>query len=138
MYTKMNNSGVEDICYEQGHVERVLDEIKQNFDEYFLRFLDTTGGKGLSIEAIQGLQKKFGIEVQKKKKNRDLTENYKVIIHEAVDDFEKDRGDYEKIFRKSWLEDLDEDADVFKSKILRNECPIIRKTLANRRAKELD
>ena len=41
MYTKMNNSGVEDICYEQGHVERVLDEIKQNFDEYFLRFLDT-------------------------------------------------------------------------------------------------
>lgn len=138
MYTKMNNSGVEDICYEQGHVERVLDEIKQNFDGYFLRFLDTTGGKGLSIEAIQGLQKKFGIEVQKKKKNRDLTENYKVIIHEAVDDFEKDRGDYEKIFRKSWLEDLDEDADVFKSKILRNECPIIRKTLANRRAKELD
>lgn len=36
------------------------------------------------------------------------------------------------------LEDLVDDADYFKSKILKNECPIIRKTLANRRAKELD
>ena len=138
MYTKMDNSGVEDICYEQGHVERVLDAIKKNFDHYFIRFLDSSGGKGISIKDIQSLQKKFGIDAQKKKKNRDLTENYKAIIREAIDDFEKDRADYEKIFRQEWLEDLDEDADVFKSKTLRNECPIIRKTLANRRAKELD
>ena len=138
MYTRMDNSGVEDICYEQGHVETVLYAIKQNFDQYFMRFIDTTAGKGISIEAVQGLQKKLGIEVQKKKKNSDLAENYKTIIREAIDDFERDQVDYRRIFRQEWLEDLDEDADVFKSKTLRNECPIIRKTLANRRAKELD
>lgn len=138
MYTRMDNSGVEDICYEQGHVETVLYAIKQNFDQYFMRFIDTTAGKGISIEAVQGLQKKLGIEVQKKKKNSDLAENYKTIIREAIDDFERDQVDYQRIFRQEWLEDLDEDADVFKSKTLRNECPIIRKTLANRRAKELD
>ncbi len=138
MYTKMDNSGVEEICYEQEHVAKVLDAIKKNFEHHFTRFLDSTGGKGISLEAIQGLQKKFGVEVQQKKKNSDLAENYKTIIREAVDDFEKDREDYKKIFRQEWLEDLDEDADVFKSKTLRNECPIIRKTLANKRAKELD
>ncbi len=138
MYTRMDNSGVEDICYEQEHVEKVLASIKKNFDDHFIRFIESAGGRGLSLEEIQGLQKKFGIEIQQKRKNRDLTENYKTIIREAIDSFEKDRGDYEKIFRQSWLEDLDEDADVFKSKTLRNECPIIRKTLANKRAKELD
>lgn len=138
MYTRMDNSGVEDVCYEQEHVERVLAAIKKNFDDHFMRFLDSAGGKGFSLEDIQSLQKKFGIEIQKKKKHSDLTGNYKTIIREAIDSFEKDRKDYQKIFRQNWLEDLDEDADVFKSKNLRNECPIIRKTLANKRAKELD
>ncbi len=138
MYTRLENSGVEDICYEQEHVKKVLSAVRRNFDQYFNRFLDTTGGKSISIEDVQRLQNKLGIEVQKKRKTGDLAENYKTIIREAIDGFEKDREDYQKIFRKGWLEDLDEDADVFKSKTLRNECPIIRKTLANRRAKELD
>ncbi len=138
MYTRMDNSGVEDVCYEQNHVEKVLAAIKTNFDKHFMRFLDSSGGKGIAIEDVQSLQKKFGIEVQKKRKNTDLTKNFKTIIQEAIDDFERDREDYKKIFRANWLEDLDEDADVFKSKTLRNECPIIRKTLANKRAKELD
>ncbi len=138
MYTKMDNSGVEDVCYEQEHIDKVLAEIKKNFDEYFMRFLDSTGGKGVSLEDIQGLQKKFGIEVKLEKKNSDLANNYKTIIREAVDDFEKDRKDYKEIFKQEELKDLDEDADGFKSKTLRNECPIIRKTLANKRAKELD
>lgn len=138
MYTRMDNSGVEDICYEQEHVEKVLAVIKENFDDHFMRFLETTGGKGVSLESIQSLQRKFGIEVQQKKKHSNLTENYKEIIRDAIEEFEKDREDYKKIFRQSWLEDLDEDADFFKSKVLKNECPIIRKTLANKKAKELD
>ena len=80
MYTRMDNSGVEDVCYEQEHVERVLAAIRKNFDGHFMRFLDAAGGKGISLESIQGLQKKFGIEVQQKKRNRDLSKNYKIII----------------------------------------------------------
>lgn len=59
MYTRMDNSGVEDVCYEQEHVEKVLHAIKKNFDEHFNRFLDSTGGKGVSLESIQELQKSF-------------------------------------------------------------------------------
>lgn len=138
MYTGMDNSGVEDVCYEQHHIEKVLDSIRKNFDLYFIHFLDSLAGKGVSLSEIKELQQKLGIEVLNKKRNNDLSANYKNIIREAYDEFEKDCEDYKRIFRQEWLEDLDEDADVFKSKILRNECPIIRKTLANRRAKELD
>ena len=138
MYTRIDNSGVEDVCYEKNHVGMVLATLKKNFDQHFIRFLESTGGNGISLKDIQALQKKLGIDVQQKKKSHNLTENYKTIIREAIADFEKDRKDYLKIFRQNWLEDLDEDADVFKSKILRNECPIIRKTLANKKAKELD
>lgn len=97
----MDNSGVEDVCYEQAHVKRVLDVIKQNFDTYFLRFLDTTAGKGISLKDIQELQKKLGVEVRQQKKNNDLTANYKTIIRESIDDFEKDRKDYEDIFDRN-------------------------------------
>ena len=138
MYTKMDNSGVEDVCYEKEHIEKVMEVIRNNFDQYFMRFLDSTAGRGLSLEEIQRLQNKFKIGGQSNKKNKDLSENFKAIICEAIDDFEKDRGDYEKIFRKEWLEDSDDDAYSFKSKTLKNECPIIRKTLANKKAKELD
>ena len=54
-----------------------------------------------------------------------IAESHKSIIHEVIDDFEKNRGDNKKIFRQQWLVDLDEDADVFKSKTLRNERPIM-------------
>ena len=138
MYTRMDNSGVEDICYEHGHIEQVLNVIRNNFDPYFIRFLESMAGKGISLEDIQVIQERFRIDGKVKKENRDLGENYKAIIRQAIEDFEKDRGDYEKIFRRNWLEDLDEDAGSFKSKTLKNECPIIRKTLANKKAKELD
>lgn len=138
MYTKMDNRGVEDVCFEQDHVEKVLSVIRDNFEPYFTRFIDTTAGKGVSLENIQNLQKKLGVGVQKSKKNNDLSSNYKTIIRESIDEFEKDREDYQKIFNQDWLEDMDEDADAFKSRTLHDKCPIIRKTLANRRAKELD
>ncbi len=138
MYTKMDNRGVEDICFDSEHVEKVLDVIRSNFDQYFIRFLDSTAGKGVSLEDIQKLQKKIGVEVKRQKNNRDYVSNYKTIIRESIEDFEKDRDDYQKIFNQELLEDLEDDADTLKSIKLRNECPIIRKTLANKRAKELD
>ena len=50
MYTKMDNSGVEDVCYEKEHIEKVMEVIRNNFDQYFMRFLDSTAGRGLSLE----------------------------------------------------------------------------------------
>lgn len=116
----------------------MLLEIKKNFNDYFKRFIETCAGTNISAEKFEELQRKFGISTTEHLLNSKLSENYKIIIREAIADFEKDREDYQKIFCRELLEDYDEDADTFKSKILKNECPIIRKTLANRRAKELD
>lgn len=138
MYTKMDNTGVEDICYEDQHVEKVMQVIKLNFEDYFKRFIETGAGKKVSMEDFEKLQKKFGVDPVKAKNNKAEAENYKFIISESIDEFEKDRDAYIKIFDQELLDDYDEDADVFKSKVLRNECPIIRKTLANKKAKELD
>ena len=68
MYTRMNNSGVEDICYEQEHVEKVLAAIQKNFDQYFDRFLDSSGGKGVSIEVSRVSKKSLESMFRRKRK----------------------------------------------------------------------
>ncbi len=131
---------VEEPCYDYEHIKKVLGEIKKNFEGYFQRFLETNAGNGLTDEDFTKLQKKFGIDGKYTKpiSSKQLSINYKSIIKESLVKYEKDQGDYSKIMDMELLEDLVDDADHFKSKILRNECPIIRKTLANRKAKELD
>ena len=138
MYRETDNRDIEDICFEQDHIDKVLTVIKKNFEQYFNRFLSSSGGRDISLDNVQELQKKFGIEIHQKKKNNDSAEKFKTIISESIENFEQDREAYKAIFNQELLEELDEDADMFKSKILRNECPIIHKTLANTRAKELD
>ena len=137
MYTRSDGS-VEEQCYDEAHIAQVLEIIKKNFEAYFDHFIESQAGKGISDVDFSKLQQKLGMKADKKVSYKNLTANYKAIIIEAVDDFEKDREDYKRIFDQKLLEDYDEDADTFKSKVLHNECPIIRKTIANRRAKELD
>jgi len=35
---------IEDICYEQEHIDKVWDEMKQIIPDYFQRYIDTEGG----------------------------------------------------------------------------------------------
>lgn len=60
MYTRSDNRDVEDICYDFEHVDKVMAEIKKNFDAYFQRFIETSGGAGMTSEDFARLQKKFG------------------------------------------------------------------------------
>lgn len=140
MFSNSDIRDIEPVCYEHEHIEKVMKKIREKFEEYFPRFLETQAGKGLCAADFEHLQKKFGVDGNKIKNtsSKILSDNFKLIIKEAIDDFESDREDYQKIFRADWLEEMNEDADTFKSKTLRCECPIIRKTLNNRKAKELD
>ncbi len=112
---------VEESCYDEEHIEKILKEIKKNFEGYFRRFLETNAGECTGPVSHQN-----------------LSAHYKSIINESLLKYEKDRNDYREIMDMELLEDLVDDADYFKSVILRNKCPIIRKTLANKKAKELD
>jgi hypothetical protein len=139
LYTKQDES-VEDVCYEQTHIDKILEAIQRKFEEYFPRFLETSAGKGVSEVDFSELQKKFGIGSNNKTKapHKQLSNNFKEIIKDSINEFEKDRECYTEILDMEVLEEMECDADTFKSKTLKCECPIIRKTLNNRKAKELD
>lgn len=138
MYRDSDNRDVEDICFDFDHVEMVMNSITENFEKYFGGFIETCAGAASDNKEFHKLQKKLGIPLSAKASS-DLTTNFKMIIREAIDDFENDRQAYIEIFDEELLEEmLEDDAPTFKSKTLRNECPIIRKTLNNKRAKELD
>ena len=136
MYVSVNMD-VEDICFEEEHIERVLNEIRANFQNYFKEFIETSGGVSIDSSQFDKLKGKFRIK-SSVIKEKDYSNTYKEIIINSINDFEKDRQDYLKIMDEELLEEYEYDAAVFKSKVLHNDCPIIRKTLANRKAKELD
>ena len=95
---------VEDICSNAAHIAEVLSEIQKNFPAYFNNFV----------------------------KNKPA-QNFAKAINNAVNEFEKDRDTYKAIFDLEALEEYEDDPNNFKSNILKNKCPVIRKTLQSDR-----
>ena len=130
---------IEDNCYDQEHVDEVVEEIRNNFDEYFSSFIETESGKDISTDDFEKLKKKMGVTgTDNKKKSRTWGQSYKNIIIESINSFEGDRDKYIEILNEESLEEYEDDQASFKAKTLKNECPIIHSTLFNKRAKELD
>ena len=124
---------VEQCCYDYDHNAAVLDSLRDNFDEYFDRFIETEAGLLLSETDYNELKKKFNVTIDKKSNNRNR-DNFKLIIAEAYEVFEKDRQKYLDIFDEETLEEWEDDPASFKSKVLKQECPIIHSTMYNKRA----
>ena len=138
MYTRTEYRGVEPKCYENEHVEKVAKKIRDNFPAYFERFIETEGGTGITSSDFAKLQKKFGVKGETGFGKKNMSARYKRIIADSYNEFEKDRESYLRIFDMESLEEYEEDPYTFKSDILKTKCPIIRKTLNSRNAKELD
>jgi len=138
MYAFQDERSVEKICYEQEHVDKVLEIIKNTFSKYFVEFLAYEGKAGLTEHDVQRIADSLGVDGKAKKKSKDKTQSYKNIIIQGLADFEKDRKKYLDIFDEDTLEEYQDDPSVFKSKTLKHECPIIKSTIYNKRAKVLD
>lgn len=97
-----NDTGepVESCCYDEPHIEKVLEAITKNFPRYFENFVEGRTAR-----------------------------NFAKVINEAIAEFESDRDTYKEIFDEEFLEEYEDDPNAFKSNILKNKCPIIRKTL---------
>lgn len=137
MYRHQEERSVEAVCYEQKHIEKVLDIIKTKFPEYFNDFIMLEAGYGVSEQDVQKIAEKLGVQKVTSKKNVDITKKFKNIIIEASENFEKDREKYIAIFDQEALEEYEDDPQYFKSTVLKKECPIIHHTLFST-AKELD
>ena len=135
MYSNSEYRDVEPRCYDADHIESVEKAIRKKFEEYFETFIFSEAGAVLTPEQIAALKKRFAVKDGGKKKSNG-TDAYKRIIIESQEAFLKDQDDYIAIMDLESLEEYEDDASTFKSIVLRNKCPIIRKTLNSNR-KEL-
>ncbi len=85
MYTRTEYRGVEPKCYENNHVEKVVQKIRENFPAYFERFIETEAGVGITSKDFVKLQQSFGIKSVKDAGKKDLSDKYKRIIVDSYD-----------------------------------------------------
>lgn len=129
---------IEEICYEQDHIDKVWEEMKQIIPEYFQRYIETEGGHSIQDSEAEKLAEKFGSTSKPKSKSKDTKKILERLFKEAIDDFNKERQPYLDILDLESLEEYKHDVNSFKNTVLKNQIPIIRKTLQNKQAKELD
>ena len=85
MYTRTGYRGVESKCYENNHVEKVVEKIRENFPAYFERFIETEAGVGITSKDFAKLQQSFGIKSVKDAGKKDLSDKYKRKIADSYD-----------------------------------------------------
>jgi len=129
---------IEEICYEQDHIEKVWEEIKQSIAIYFQQYINTEGGHSINDSEAEKLAEKFGSTSKPKNKVKDGKKILERLLKETIADFEKERQPYQDILDLESLEEYKHDVNSFKNTVLKNQIPIIRKTLQNKQAKELD
>lgn len=63
------------------------------------------------------MKRKMGICSDEKRQKKDWSQNYKRIIREAIDDFEKDRNAYIELFDEEALEEAEYDPSVLNQRL---------------------
>ena len=109
MYAHQDEWDVEEICYDDSHIDKVIEELRKNFDGYFEQFIETEAGAGVSEQAFKDLQKAFGTKTVTKRSAKNGSKAFKSIISNAYIKFEKDRQKYLDIFDTDMLEEYQDD-----------------------------
>ena len=55
MYAHQDEWDVEEICYDDSHIDKVIEELRKNFDGYFEQFIETEAGAGVSEQAFKDM-----------------------------------------------------------------------------------
>lgn len=135
------NTELENICYAPDHINNVILHITNNFTKYFTPFLESLGGKGISNAQSKKIASSLGLDLPVNKK-QNLTNSFKILTNTIIAGFENETRDnrqsYLNIMDDAALEEYKDDPSLFKNTVLKNECPVIRMTIQNRQAKELD
>jgi len=131
-------NNIEELCFEQSHIDKVWEEMEKIIPEYFQKMIDTEGGNIIHESDLDKLVLKFGSTLKPKLKPKDPLKILERLLKETIADFEKERQPYLDILNLDSLKEYKKDVGSFKNTYLRNQIPIIRKTLQNKLAKELD
>jgi hypothetical protein len=137
MYARHEDRNVESVCYKREHIGKVIDVIIKTFPKYFNEFIAQEGKIGVTEKDIKRIAEALGVEGKSKTKSKNIKQSFKNIILRGVNEYERDRPKYLAILDGETLEEYKDDPPSFKSRAMRNECPIINSTL-NTRAKALE
>lgn len=137
MYTSDHEHMVEDRCFQVAHMQKVLDVIKRNFQGFFDKFLESQQSH-ISPDRIGKLSNTFMVDSKETHSVFDRSRACRELFEEAISDFLKDRETYVNLFDQELLEEYEDDPQQFKSRALKINTPIIRKTLQNVYAEQLD
>jgi hypothetical protein len=129
---------IEEVCFDQTHIDKVWDEMNKVIPNYFQKFIETEGGNTIQSNTIEKLVEKFGSTSTPKIKSKDNNKILESILKGSIKDYEQDRQVYLDILNLEALDEFKSDVNSFKNTILKNQIPIIRKILQNKQAKELD
>ena len=130
-------NNIEEICWDQDHIEKVWNEMQKFLPTYFQKYIDTESGQAISESDIEKLAAKLGSTSTPNSKPRNTKEILKRLLRESIVNYEKDRQSYQDILNLEALEEYKHDVNSFKNTVLKNQIPIINKTL-NSKAKELE
>lgn len=131
-------NAIEEICFDQSHIEKVLAEMKPLIKTYFNKYIETEGGHVANNSQLEMLALKFGATSKPNAKRKDYKKILERLLIEGSTAFQNERQDYLEILDLKSLEEYGADVSSFKNTTLKNQIPIIRKTLNNVSAKELD
>jgi len=137
MYTTDHDRMVEDKCYKISHIEKVIAEIHRNFPKYFEDYLKSRESH-ISADRVDALRDLFIVDDKGKRLVFDRKTAFLDLHKIAIAEFEKDRENYIELFDKELLEEYKDDPSLFKSVALKVETAIIRRTIQNKFAKQLD
>lgn len=129
---------IEEVCYEEDHINSIEEILKKGFDKYFQKYIETENANSIDKEKFKQLASKFKIQDNNKKQLDNTKKILQRIINDEIDSYEKDRDKYLEFLNSEYLEEYEDDPSDFKNTVLRNSCPVIRHTLQNKKAKELD
>ena len=137
MYTSDHDRMVEEKCYQVKKKKKVLRKIAETFDKNFEAYLESRKTH-IPEELVDKLRDRFLVDDNGKRLVFDRKTAMLELCHNAVAEFKKDLKGYRDLFDQDLLEEYSDDPQQFKTIALSTETPIIRKTLQNTVAKELD
>lgn len=130
-------NNIEEICWNQDHIEKVWNEMQKFIPTCFQKYIDTESGQAISESDIERLAASFGSTSTPNSRPRNATEVLRRLLRESIVNYERDRQSYQDILNLEALEEYKHDVNSFKNTVLRKQIPIINKTL-NSNARELE
>lgn len=131
------NQYVENCCYEYSHIDTVKNVIHQKFNDYFDDYLENSCvDRNTNYDKSMKLMQAFGFSPDKLK-HSDKKELFRYALKKAEEDFEKDRDKYLRFLNADALDEYEDAPLIFKSQILKNECPVIQKIMHDTKVKGL-